>query len=341
MRNNRSKINKMVVVTVGIWFISLLAFATYCYFGTGVKPWVVIAYGVWNLLIFAISYRVISLRITTVMQNVDDSIQSLIDGNPRQHFSMEEETVLGKFQMQIMKLYQMLKIAKEREEKMRTDMSELVSDLVHQVNTPLTNIQMYCEFLLHDDLSKGERRQACDIIEAQVEKLGWFAEGFSKTARLEDDIMHMNVKKQPVVDIVLRTIDQIALKAEAKQNEIVLEGNQNVEATFDSRWTEEAVFNLLDNAVKYGESGRSITLTLTDYEMFARIDVSNWGEPIKKEEYNRIFTRFYRGTNASFVQEGVGLGLYLTRQIVMEQGGYVKVSPYRRKGNIFSIFLPK
>lgn len=183
--------------------------------------------------------------------------------------------------------------------------------------------------------------QICEVIDSQVEKLNWFAEGFAKTARLEEHIMQLKVKKQQVLEPILRAIDQVTLKAEQKGNEIILEGDKNIKAVFDSRWTEEAVFNLLDNGVKYGKEGCPITIVLTVYEMFVRVDVKNWGEVIPKEEYNKIFTRFYRGSGAALVKDGVGLGLFLTRQIIMEQGGYMRVGAYGNNGNMFSIFLIK
>lgn len=268
-------------------------------------------------------------------------IQSMIDGSPEQRFSEQEESLLGKFQSQIMKLYQILEGARDRERKRHEELSGLVADLVHQVNTPLTNIQMYSGFLMQDELKKEEKEQICDVIGAQIEKLGWFAEGFTKTVRLEDDIRRLDPEKQPVMDAVLGAIDQITPKAKKNGNEICMAGDQEARAIYDRRWKEESLFNILDNVVKCGEAGMPVCVTVTAYELFVRIDIMNYGNEIPREEYPKIFMRYYRGGNVAFVKEGIGLGLYLSREIIADQGGYIKVSGAKGLGNVFSVFLKK
>ena len=120
-----------------------------------------------------------------------------------------------------------------------------------------------------------------------------------------------------------------------------MSGDREAQAVYDRRWTEEALFNILDNAVKYGEPGMPVCVTVTSYELFVRIDIMNYGNEIPGEEYPRIFMRYYRGGNAVFVKEGIGLGLYLSRDIITDQGGYIKVSSAKGMGNVFSVFLKK
>lgn len=341
MPDNRVKVKKIISITAGIWFISLLVFLFCCHKTASISLMAAGIYGLWNLIIFSAAYVLITRVVNETIRQINDCIQSLIDGTPRQHFSMEEETLPGKFQMQIMKLYHIMDGAREKEEQMRRELSEIVADMIHQVNTPLTNIQMYSSFLTKDDLPPKDREQICEVIDAQIEKLGWFAEGFGKTVRMDEDMMQLNPKVQPILDMILGAIDQASLKAWEHHNELVLSGDQTIQAVYDRRWTEEAMFNLLDNAIKYGKEGCPVTVDMTAYDLFVRIDIKNWGDEIPKEEYNKIFSRFYRGQNAMFVKEGVGLGLYLVRKIVAEQGGYVKVGSYNGKGNVFSLFLRK
>ena len=120
-----------------------------------------------------------------------------------------------------------------------------------------------------------------------------------------------------------------------------MSGDREAQAVYDRRWTEEALFNILDNAVKYGEPGMPVCVTVTSYELFVRIDIMNYGNEIPGEEYPRIFMRYYRGGNAVFGKEGIGLGLYLFREIITDQGGYIKVSSAKGMGNVFSVFLKK
>ena len=110
-------------------------------------------------------------------------------------------------------------------------------------------------------------------------------------------------------------------------------------AVFDPKWTEEAVCNLLDNAVKYTPAGGAVSLSVTAYELFCRLDVTDTGPGIKEAEQSLIFQRFYRSPAAGST-EGVGIGLYLCRQIAERQGGYIKVSSRVGAGSTFSLFLP-
>ena len=100
----------------------------------------------------------------------------------------------------------------------------------------------------------------------------------------------------------------------------------------------EALFNILDNAVKYTEPKGKINISITKYELYIRIDISDNGVGLDEEEYASIFKRFYRGNNTDDI-EGIGLGLYLAREIITKQGGYIKVKSKKGVGSTFSVFL--
>ena len=114
----------------------------------------------------------------------------------------------------------------------------------------------------------------------------------------------------------------------------------DADAVFDPKWTQEAIHNLVDNAVKYTAPGGEIVLSAADYPMFSVVHIRDTGPGIAEEEQPRIFQRFYRGT-AHRSEEGVGIGLYLVRSIAQGQGGYVKVSSQPGKGSTFSLYLPR
>lgn len=206
MYDSQGKIRKIVCITAGIWLISLLIFVLLCGKLIEKPPLVWISactgYGIWNLCIFGCGYWAVRRTINRTMNGINACIQHLIDGQKKQFFGMEEESSLGKFQNQIWKLYEIINGAKEREEKMRREMSGLIADLVHQINTPLTNIQMYCGFLERDTFAPGEREKICRIIDSQVEKLGGGGDGFTKAIRLEEDVMQMRPTEQPILEMV-------------------------------------------------------------------------------------------------------------------------------------------
>lgn len=281
--------------------------------------------------------------VNRALHTASDCVQRLIDGIPESDgaaaFFSQEDTVTGKLQTQIYKLYDIMKAHEEQELALKNQLSGLVADLVHQMNTPLTNIRMYCDFLQMPDLSAENKSHFLSNISRQAEKLGWFGEGFEKAARLETDIITLTPVEQELLPIILEAADQASPRAEAKGREIRLEGDRGIRVCVDGKWTLEAVFNLLDNAVKYGAQGSDILVRMSACELYACIEVCSEGNRIPEAERNTVFQRFYRGKQAAMLQEGVGLGLFLTRKIISDQGGYVSIDNYGENGNSFRIFV--
>ena len=223
---------------------------------------------------------------------------------------------------------------KEEKERIKT----LISDISHQTRTPVANIRLYTQLLGEQNLGE-ESRDCLEALESQTEKLQMLIEALVKTSRLETGILELHTKPESLKNIVERSVEQYRPKADEKN--IKLEAfTSDISAVCDAKWTEEAVCNLLDNAVKYTPEGGNITVRMSEYEMFCRIDVTDDGNGISEEEQPKIFGRFYRGKDV-YNKQGVGIGLYLTRQIVSNEGGYMKVISSEGNGSTFSIFLQK
>ncbi|WP_337833521.1 sensor histidine kinase [Desulfotruncus arcticus] len=139
--------------------------------------------------------------------------------------------------------------------------------------------------------------------------------------------------------MITTSVHAIKTKADEKNITLNIKFNRNIETCFDLKWTEEAMINILDNAVKYTPTGGTISISTTGYELFTRINIEDNGIGIEKGEVNRIFQRFYRSPKVSRY-EGVGIGLYLAREIITAGGGYIKVASEPGKGSVFWVFLP-
>ncbi len=223
-----------------------------------------------------------------------------------------------------------------REEKDR--IKTLISDISHQTKTPISNILLYAQLLAEQELSPSAQ-DCVEALESQAEKLGFLIESLVKTSRLEAGILTVTPETAPIAPVLERAVEGVRRQAEEKHLTVYLCPTEE-SARFDPKWTEEAVGNLLDNAVKYTPDGGHITIRTQAYELFCRVDVTDDGIGIPEPEQAKIFGRFYRSP-AVAQQEGVGIGLYLTRQIAAEQGGYVKVSSASGQGSTFSLFLPR
>lgn len=214
----------------------------------------------------------------------------------------------------------------------------LIGDISHQVKTPTANILLYTQLLSEQPLSQ-ESRLCVDALEGQTKKLQSMMDALVKTSRLESGVITLHPTYSKLYRVLEAAVSQLAPKAAAKGIAITLESTE-AEAVFDSKWTEEAIANLLDNAVKYTPTGGSVSITVTDYHIFSAIHVRDTGPGIAEEEQPKIFQRFYRG-QAHAESEGVGIGLYLVRQIARAQGGYVKVCSQLGSGSTFSLYLSK
>ncbi|MGN0495422.1 MAG: sensor histidine kinase [Lachnospiraceae bacterium] len=222
---------------------------------------------------------------------------------------------------------------KEEKEKIKT----LIADISHQTKTPVANLLLYSELLKEKNLS-GEEGEYAQKLHEQAGKLGFLISSLVKMSRLETGIVNLLPEQKNVAPMVEFVYRQILPNAQEKGLKLLWE-RLEVEAHFDEKWTTEALLNIVDNAIKYTEKG-NVTLRIKEYEMFVCIEVADTGIGILEEEQAKIFGRFYR-SNEVRNKEGVGIGLYLARQIISGEGGYIKVSSKLGEGTVFGVYLAK
>lgn len=213
----------------------------------------------------------------------------------------------------------------------------LIADISHQTKTPIANLMLYSELLEEEELTDS-MRSSVEALRIQTEKLRFLIDSLVKLSRLENGIFTLSPRKEPLLPTLQRVYEQFCSKAENKGLKLLLNKTE-VSAAFDPKWTAEALCNIVDNGIKYTEHG-SISISVTAYQMFARIDVADTGMGISEEEHAKIFSRFYR-SEKSGDSEGVGIGLYLAREIISGEGGYIKLSSSYGHGSTFSVFLPR
>ena len=216
-------------------------------------------------------------------------------------------------------------------EKLKT----LIGDISHQTKTPIANILLYTQLLRE----QPGNTVCLDALDAQTKKLQSLIDALVKTSRLESGVIALRPEPGALQDVLSSAVSQLEPKAGEKNISITFLPT-DAEAVFDAKWTEEAVFNLLDNAVKYTPAGGAVRVSASAYQMFSAIHVADNGPGIPEDEQPKVFQRLYRGLSNP-TEEGVGIGLYLVRQIAEGQGGYVKVSSKPGEGSTFSLYLPR
>ncbi len=299
---------------------------------------VIILYGVGCMAVFAGFYFLIVGRVSDVLYKLGDMMEGLAQGRPKEVFPAAEDTILSRLQSQLMRLYDCLHSYEEREQQMRRQLDENIGDLVHQLNTPVTNIRMYTEFLGRDDLTPQERERFLSCLAGQAHKLSWLGESFSQISRLETGMIRLKPERQKLQPLILQAVGQVMEKALLRGMEISLKGEVQAEVLADTRWTAEAVFNVLDNAVKYGDENSMIEMEVAGLTNFISVAVRNRGVKIDQEEYHKLFKRFYRGKGTGET-EGSGLGLYIARKILEQEKGYITAGKSNDGRTEFVIYL--
>lgn len=270
------------------------------------------------------------------MRRLGEMLTAAMDGSfSEQNF---DESRLSALESRLARYLAASALSERNVREQKDQISALISDISHQTKTPVANLQLYAQLLLEQPLTP-QGKDCAAAISTQAEKLQTLIEALVKTSRLETGILVLHPQTGEISPMVERAAAQYAPKAAEKG--IVLTTRQTEgSAVFDPKWTEEAVCNLLDNALKYTPAGGTVTVKVKNYEMFSAIRVSDTGLGISEGEQAKIFGRFYRAPGA-YQAEGVGIGLYLTRQIVEKQGGYVKVESTPGKGSTFSFYIPR
>lgn len=277
------------------------------------------------------------IRTSRIMGKMDDMVEAVMDGT----FAEEEYTEYRLSRLEG-KLYRYLcqgRLERERTASERDAIKTLVSDISHQTKTPISNILLYTQLLCENESLDEYAKNIAEQVEEQAEKLHFLVQSLVKTSRLENGIVEVCPEKNSVRELLGR----LSCPAEAKTKGVefcIDDEIPDISACFDLKWTLEALSNIVDNGVKYTPEGGTVMVSVQDYEMFVRIDVTDTGIGISEEDSAKIFTRFYRSP-AVRDEKGVGIGLYLVREILSREGGYVKVSSEPGKGSRFSVFLSK
>lgn len=223
-------------------------------------------------------------------------------------------------------------------EQERDIIKSLISDISHQVRTPLANIMLYAGLLQEQDLDSSALRLAGKIIK-QSDKLDFFMKELVKSSYAESEMISIHpemISVEEIVNISCQTVELAALK----KGICIVQEETDALCYADKKWTTEAVGNVLDNAVKYSPADSRINVRIIPCESFVCIQVQDKGIGIKEEEQGRIFERFYRSKSVSS-KPGVGIGLYLVREVLSKQGGYVKIKSEIGKGSTVSLYLSR
>lgn len=226
----------------------------------------------------------------------------------------------------------------ESEKLSKEKVQTFISDLSHEIKTPLTNVAMYQEILIKKTELDEDFREKQEKMTEQIQKMEWILGSLFKSVYLEEDYLKFDLEYTKLTETISMAVSSVFKKADDKGIEISIAPYKDRCILHNKKWTAEALANILENSIKYSPENSRIEIQIVQGGLFTEIAITDEGIGIPKEEYPFIFKRFYRGKEVGNV-EGSGIGLYLVKMIVEKEKGYVVVKSEKNKGTTISVFL--
>ncbi len=283
-------------------------------------------------------------RLTVTMQTLLERLDRAMGGELQE--VSYEESIDSAIAERLNRILQIAELNRERAEQERDAVKMLVSDISHQVRTPLTNMMLYTGLL--KEAVKGteqEREQEAlllaEKLEQQAERLDFFIKELMKSAYAEQEMIALHPEMVSAWELVRTACQTVEVAAMRKGIEFCLGEAEADDLCFaDRKWTIEAIENVLENAVKYSPEASAVSLRVIPYESFVCVEVADQGIGIREEEQGLVFGRFYRSGEVKG-EPGFGIGLYLVREVLSRQGGYAKISSKPGNGTRMQMFLAR
>ena len=279
-------------------------------------------------------------RISEFTNSLCRTLDDMISGSERAFTDLEAETSFARISHRLERLYNIMQINRHKVEEEKAELQSLLSDISHQTKTPISNLKMINDTLLARRMTEEKQKEFLQAAGSQLDKLDFLIQAMVKTSRLETGVITLEKKSVPFTDTLTAALNSVLAPLERKQITLFVDCPDNLTFYHDSRWTAEALYNILDNAVKYTPAYGSIRVNVQEWEMHFKIDIEDTGRGIPEKEQAAIFKRFYREEAVHDI-DGIGIGLYLAREIITMQGGYIRVTSNVGNGSTFSVFLPK
>ena len=286
------------------------------------------------ILINYISYKNEKKELQEILKNVEKIYKN-------DYSFIVEETSKGIFQSELYKLFIKLQEYAKKIENDRNKLNSYLSDISHQIRTPLFSVTVLVDNLIENkNLSNEEKKEYLNKISLQLDKISWLVDNLLKMAQLDTKAINMNKNKIYVKEIVKDVLKNLEVMIELKESKIQIKGNDEVSFIGDFKWSLEALTNILKNSLEHSEHGSNIYINYEENPLYTEIKIKDTGCGMDKEDLKHIFDRFYKGKNSN--KDSFGIGLSLAKEIIDLQDGEINVKSKLNIGTEFSIrFIKK
>lgn len=287
-----------------------------------------------TVMILVIIYK---YKIGKLSKNLSMVLDKLLEGE-EVDFQILRDRLGDKTEYKLKRLMEIEKHKKELAEGEKKKLDSLLGDIAHQIKTPIANIKMYNNILIERQVERDKQLEFLTLNNQQIEKIEFLFQSMLKMSRLENGVLQLHPIYQPIHPLLGNVLIQIEPKIQQKNLTLTVRCEESLHAVFDLKWTEEAIFNILDNAVKYSNEQGNIDIEVEELDLYTILHIRDYGIGISENEHGQIFQRFYRSPEVS-AWPGVGIGLALTREIISKEQGFITVKSEPEKGAQFSTYL--
>ena len=262
------------------------------------------------------------------IKELDKYCKELLKGNYLLDLKEQDESNFSILKNDIYDMTIMLKEKNSILEKNSKDIERLISDISHQLKTPLTALNLIND-ILYKDLDSKKKEEFLDNAQKELEKINWLVKNILNIAKLDSKTIKLNKKKENAYEILTEIKNNFKPMCEAKNAEIKILSNKKENLVCDKKWTMEAISNIVKNALEH--KGKAIEIKVEENNIYTKLKIKDNGEGISKKDITHIFERFYKSENSS--NDSLGIGLAFCKSIIDNQNGEIRVKSCQEKEN--------
>lgn len=293
---------------------------------------------------FVITVTVVSLFIVTFfftkwryceIEKLSSYLRQIMSGN----YSLDvRDNVEGELSILKNEIYKVTLMLSEQRDGLQEDklhLSNAISDISHQLKTPLTSMLVMADLLNDAKLSEEKRAEFTNNIRIQLERIDWLVSSLLKLSKIDAGTVKFKKERIKVKDVIDKVVKPFLIPMDIKEQNISVKGEPETSFLGDINWTAEALINILKNCIEHTNNGGSIHISFSENVLFTEIIISDNGRGILREDLPYIFKRFYKGKNAG--DDSVGIGLAMAHRIITSQNGDIVVTSELGMGTSFQV----
>ena len=263
-------------------------------------------------------------------------IEEINRGNYKLNKEENTEDELSILKNELYKITIMLKEVAENSQKDKTTLKDSLSDISHQIKTPITSILIMLDNILSDEnMPEDIKKDFIKDIKREIINIKFLVESILKLSKIDSNSIKFIKKEVFIKDIINEAVKNVSMLSELKNIEIIVSGDDSIKTICDLKWQVEAITNILKNCIEHSYENRKIYINYNQNNMYTELKIEDNGTGIDAKDLPHIFERFYKGKNSS--SDSVGIGLALSKSIIESNNGYIQVDSKLNKGTTFII----